>query len=397
MYSDLKKIQDINLTNKTVIVRTEYDVPLEDGEVLDETRIKASVKTIEYLLKENCKVVLLSHLGRPKGEESDELSLMPVRFALGRLLDKPIKFAHIDACENSIKFMEQGEILLLENVRFHEEETSSDPKVREEFIKPLAGIADLYVNDAFGEYREHASVYELPKLMDSYAGFHLQKEIEDLNKLIEKAVKPYVAVLGGKKVDTKIPVLKDLVTKVDKVIIGGAMAYTFLKAKGVNVGDSLIEENLVKDAKEIIKIAEKNKVEILLPIDHVAGKEISEDAKPVKVDSQEIPAGLAGLDIGQKTIELYSKEIENAKTVLWNGPMGVFEWEKFSKGTEKIGECIALSTSKDCYKVAAGGDTTYAMKLLRIKPKKFNHVSIGGGMTLKFLSGEKFPVLDILK
>lgn len=397
MYNDLKKIQDINITNKTVIVRAQFDVPLEDGEVQDETRIRACLKTIEHLLKENCKVVLISHLGRPKGEESDELSLMPVRFALGRLLDKPIKFAHIDACENSIKFMEQGEILLLENLRFHSEETSEDPKIREEFIKPLAGIGDIYVNDSFGVYREHASVLELPKMMDSYTGFHLQKEIEDLNKLKENVVKPYLAVLGGKKVNTKIPVLKDLVTKVDKVLLGGAIAYTFLKAKGVNVGDSLVEDSMVKEAKEILKIAEKNGVDILLPLDHVCGKEIDENAKPVKVDDQEIPNGLAGLDIGPKTMDLFRKEIENAKTILWNGPMGVFEWENFSTGTREVGEYIALSTSKDCYKVAAGGDTTYAMQLLRIKPKKFNHVSIGGGMTLKFLTDEKFSILDILK
>ncbi len=396
MYENIRKFQDENMNNKTVIVRVNFDVPMKGDEILDNSRIKASVKTIEDLLSKNCKVVLISHAGRPEGKPVDELSLMPARFELGKLLNKPVKFAHIDACENSIKFMEHGEVLLIENLRFSQSEESESEEERKEFLSSLADLCDFYVNDSFGVYREHASVYDLPKIMPSYAGYSLQSEIEALNKIGTDPESPYVAVIGGAKVDTKIPLLESLVEKVDSMIIGGAMAYTFLKAMDVEVGKSKVEEKSIKKAKSIIKKAEKNGVDILLPIDHIAGEEFDENTKAIEVPTQQIPKNLIGLDIGQNTLVQFREVIESAKTVLWNGPMGVFEWDKFNKGTEAVGEYIALSTPKDCYKVAGGADTSYAMQKLRIKPKRFNHVSIGGGMMLKYLSGDKFSVLDVL-
>ncbi|MCA9381393.1 phosphoglycerate kinase [Candidatus Dojkabacteria bacterium] len=396
MYNNIRKLSDANIKNKTVVVRVNFDVPINNGEITDNTRIASSVKTIEYLVNNNCKVVLISHMGRPEGEIVDDLSLMPARFELGKLLNKPIKFAHIDACENSIKFMEQGEILLLENLRFDKREESKKAKEREEFVQPLVDLCDVYINDSFGVYREHASVLELPKMLPSYAGFAMVKEIEALSKIDEEPESPYVAVIGGVKMDTKIPILKSLVKKVDTMLIGGAMAYTFLKAQGVEIGDSKFEKEHVKTAKEILKLAEKAKCEIILPIDHIAGKEFKENTKPIEIKTQQIPKGHWGLDIGPNTIKQFREIIESAKTILWNGPMGVFEWENFNKGTEAIGEYIALSTPKDAYKIAGGADTTYAMLKLRIKPKRFNHVSIGGGMMLNFLSGRKFKVLDVL-
>lgn len=396
MYKKIRKIQDADLKNKTVIVRVNFDVPLENGEIKDDTRIRSSIKTIGYLLKQNCKVVLISHAGRPEGEIVDDLSLMPMRFELGKLLEKPIKFAHINACENSIKFMEQGEVLLIENIRFFPEEESEKPAERKKYMQVLADLGDFYINESFGVYREHASVFELAKMLPSFAGFALQEEIESLNQLVENTESPYVAVIGGGKVDTKVPLIESLIEKIDTLIIGGAMAYTFLKAMGVETGKSLVEEKSVKKAAAILKKAKKAGVDVLLPIDHIAGKEFEENTKPIEVETQQIPKELYGLDIGPKTLVQFRETIEGAKTVLWNGPMGVFEWENFNKGTEAVGEYIAHSTPKDCFKVAGGADTTYAMQLLRIKPKRFNHVSIGGGMMLKYLNGDKFSVLDVL-
>jgi triosephosphate isomerase len=397
MLEDIRKLQDTDIVGKTVIVRANLDVPLDaNGEVRDLNRIKSVIPTLEHLIRNKCKIVLVAHLGRPNGEYVDEMSLMPVRFELGRELNKSLKFVSINECGNSIKFMEPGDILMLENIRFSPEEESLDPKVRKEFISKLANLADLFVNDDFGNYREHASVYDIAKMLPSFAGFHLQKEIEMLSLLRETPKKPYVAVIGGAKLDTKIPVLKSLVKKADKLLLGGAMAYTFLLAKGVKVGKSKVEENMLKTVEEILKIASENNCEVILPIDHIAAESFDENAKAIEVDTQDIPDNLMGMDIGPKTLILYREILEAAQTILWNGPMGVFEWENFNKGTEAIGEYIALATPKDAIKVAGGGDTIVAINMLKIKPKRFTHVSIGGGMMLKFLSGEHFPVLEVL-
>ncbi len=399
MTKKLRTLGKVNIEGKTVIVRANLDVPIENGEVKDDTRIKAAIPTLKYLIEKNCKIVLIGHLGRPEGKYVDELSLMPIRFELGRHLEKQIKFVNITNCENSIKFLEPKDILLLENVRFSPEEESSNSKTRQKFIEKLCKMGDIYVNDCFGLYRKHASVYELASCMKkSFAGFAMQAEIEALSKLRENPEKPYVAIIGGAKLDTKIDAIKSLVKEVDVLMLGGALAYTFMKAKGIKVGASKVEKEYLEEAAKIITLAEKHKCELLLPVDHIAGKEFNEKTKPIKIDTQDITdKDLMGLDIGPKTIELYQNKLSTAKSILWNGPLGVFEWSKFANGTQSIGDYITLSTSKDIFKVAGGGDTTYAINKLKIKSKRFDHISNGGGMMLEFLSGKKFEVLELLE
>lgn len=394
---NFRKITDVkDLAGKIVLVRANLDVPVNKGEIQDSFRIEAAAKTLQYLISQNAKVVIVGHLGRPKGKYVDDLSLMPIRFELGRRLAKQIKFANIEACANSIKFLENGDVLMLENIRFFESEESNDPKTRKKFIKQLTDLCDLYVNDCFALYRKHASVYEAAKLLPSYAGIQIIEEISKLSKLLEKPESPYIAVIGGAKLDTKIPILKKLASEVDKIIIGGAMAYTFLKSSGIEIGKSKIDESEIKTAKEILGIAKTNGVEIVLPVDHICAKEFSDNAEAIEVTTQSIPKDLMGMDIGSNTLVLFREIIESAKSILWNGPMGVFEFENFNKGTESIGEYIALSSPKNCYKVAGGGDTILAMNLLKIKFKRFDHVSTGGGMMLQFLAGDNFDILDIL-
>lgn len=386
-----------DLSGKVVVVRADLNVGITNGEVDNNFRIKKTIPTIKELIAKHARVVVLSHLGRPEGKYTDEYTLMPVRFELGKLLDMHIKFAHLSACKNSITFMENGEVLLLENVRFYPGETSEDPAEREKFVAELAELADYYVNDAFGAYRPHATTYELAKAFDNaIAGKLMVEEIEKLSILKENPEKPYVAVIGGVKIDTKVEILRALIHKADKVLIGGAMAYTFLAAKGIEVGTSKVETEMVDTAKKILEEAKDANCEILLPIDHVGAKEFSESAEAVVIDTQAIPAGLIGMDIGEKTMAAYLEIIQNARTILWNGPMGVFEWEQFARGTEAIGEYIGLTASRDAYKVVGGGDTITAMEKLRINFKNFNHVSTGGGAMLDFLAGEEFLVLQPL-
>lgn len=399
MFENLRKLQDIDVAQKTVVVRTNFDVPIKDGEVADSTRVQAAVETIQYLIEKECKVVLISHMGRPNGDRDDQFSLMPVRFELGKLLNTSIKFAHLDACENSIKFMEPGEILLIENLRFFEEEKSDDLESAKKFFAPLLELADIYVNDNFGLYRNHASVFALPQIMPSVAGFAIQHEIEALSQLKNDTESPFVAIIGGAKTDTKVPIIKSLIDDVDTIIIGGAIAYTFLKASGVNVGDSKIEKSKLEEAKEILDLAKKHNVDVRLPIDHITAKEFSEDADPLEVETQQIPNGKIGMDIGPKTLEMYREIIEGAKTIMWNGPMGVFEFEQFATGTESVGQFIALSAPRSAFKVAGGAETTMAINNLRIRQKRFNHISSGGGMMAEFIASDtedQFEVLQVL-
>ncbi len=393
----LKDITTAKLKSKTVIVRANLDVPITDGEVTDNTKLKAMVPTLELLLQNKCKIIIIGHLGRPNGEHVDSLSLMPVRFELGKILEKSIKFANMGACINSIKFMEAGEILMLENLRFHAEEESEDSELRLEFMKPLIEMGDIYINDCFGVYRKHASVYEIAQNMESYAGISMLNEVESMDKLIEQAEKPYVAIVGGAKLETKVPIIHSLVQKVDRLIIGGAMAYVFLKSMGHEIGKSKYDESSLKLAKEIIKLAKENKVELLLPVDHIVTSEFDKDSQFNIIENVEIPKDKMALDIGPKTIELFTSKLSDAHTILWNGPMGVFEWENFQEGTRAIAEFITLHTSKETFKVAGGGDTVSAIELLKIKKKRFDHISIGGGMMLEYLSGAKFDVLEILR
>lgn len=386
-----------DLSGKVVVVRADLNVGITNGEVDNNFRIKKTIPTIKELIAKHARVVVLSHLGRPEGKYADEYTLMPVRFELGKLLDMHIKFAHLSACKNSITFMENGEVLLIENVRFYPGETSEDATEREKFVAELAELADYYVNDAFGAYRPHATTYELAKAFDNaIAGRLMVEEIEKLSILKENPEKPYVAVIGGVKIDTKVEILRALIHKADKVLIGGAMAYTFLSAQGIEVGASKVETEMVDTAKMILEEAKGANCEIMLPIDHVAAKEFKEDAEAIVIDTQAIPADLIGMDIGEKTMAAYLEVIQNARTILWNGPMGVFEWEQFARGTEAIGEYIGLTASREAYKVVGGGDTITAMEKLRINFKNFNHVSTGGGAMLDFLAGEEFLVLQPL-
>ncbi len=395
MYENLVKIQDLDLKNKTVVVRANYDVQVQNDEIIDTTPIQASVKTIEHLLQNNCKIVLISHLGSPNGEVDDGLSLMPVRFELGRILNKPIKFAHIHACENSIKFMEQGEILLLENVKFHTEEESEDIKVRKQFVEVLGKLADVYVYDAFGVEGQLASINDLAKMSKiAAAGFSTQKEIENITRLIKKSESPFVSILGGEASEEKFAALNKLVTLSDTILFGGEIANAFLKAQKVSIGKNEISTEQVKMAKEIIEVAKAKGCEIVLPVDHLGAKEMSESAEILEINTQQIPDNLFTLDLGPRTLLNYREIIEAAKTVFWFGVMGEFKWENANKGTEAIGEYIALSTPKDCFKFAGGSETTLAMNLLKIKQKRFTHTSIGDKMLLKVLSGEKFRILD---
>lgn len=398
---NLRTVEDLgDLQGKTVILRADLDAPVENGEVVNNYRIKRSTKTIEYLTKQGAKVVVVAHMGRPQSKDyEDELSLMPVRFELSKLLDTHIKFAHVHTSRNSIIFMEDGEVLLLENVRFNPGETSEDKEDRQELIAELVELGDYYVNDAFASYRPAASTIELAEAFGENAviGMHYKEELERLSKLKENQEQPYVAVIGGAKLDTKIKVLKQIVTEADYVLLGGAMAYTFLQALGVSVGDSKVETAQVDTAKEIMTIAKEHKCELMLPVDHICAKKFQEDAEVIEVDTQQIPEGLIGMDIGEHTRGAYLEKLKNAKTILWNGPMGVFEWQNFSKGTESVGEYIALSAPDEAYKVAGGGDTVAAMDKLRINLRNFDHVSTGGGAMLTYLAGEDLPTLSPLQ
>ncbi|BCX14008.1 MAG: hypothetical protein KatS3mg085_540 [Candidatus Dojkabacteria bacterium] len=392
-----RKLTDADIKGKTVVVRANLDVPLDEyGEIVDDTRIKASIPTYEYLLKQNCKIVVIGHLGRPNGKYVDELSLFPVRFALGKLLGIQIKFTQLESCANSIKYMNPGEITMIENLRFDPREESKNENERREYLKILTELCDVYVNDCFGVYKKHASVYDLPQMMESYAGFSIINEVENLNKLKEESKSPFVGIFGGAKIEDKIPVIEKFLNKVDTILLGGAMAYTFLKAQDINVGKSKTQDDLLDVARDILTKAQNSKTEIILPIDHLASDSFDSEAKVIEIQNQNIPDNLVGMDIGPKTTVMYREIIESAQTVLWNGPMGVFEFENFNKGTESIGEFIALGTPKGAYKVAGGGDTILAMQKLKIKPSRFNHVSVGGGMMMQFLSNDELEVLKIL-
>lgn len=396
---NLRTLEDLgDIRGQNVALVTNLDVPVAGEEVTNNFRIRAAIPTIKWLTEKGARVIIISHLGRPNGKYEDDMSMMPVRFELGKLLDTHIKFAHIHNCRNSVIFMEDGEVLLLENIRFHPGELSEKESERKEMVKELGELCKVYVNDAFASYRPSACTYDLALMIENRAaGLLMQKEVEKLTELNSDIQRPYVAVIGGVKLDTKIEILEDLVKKADKILLGGAMAYTFLKAQGIAVGNSKVEEDKIDLAKKILDEAKKSECEILLPIDHIGAREFTEDAVPVEIDTQQIPNDLIGLDIGERTLSNYLHIIESARTILWNGPMGVFEWKKFSRGTEAIGEYIGLSASADAFKIAGGGDTVTAMDMLKVNMKNFDHVSTGGGAMLDFLVGKEFPTLEPLK
>ncbi len=389
-----KTIEDIQVAGKKVLVRVDFNVPLtEDGKVADDKRIVAALPTIQYLLAHNAKVILCSHLGRPKGQVNPKYSLAPVGEKLAELLpDTQIWFAEDtigESAKAAIADMKEGEIVLLENTRFHKEEEKNDP----EFAKALASLADIFVSDAFGTvHRAHASTVGVADYIPAVAGYLIGKELRIMGEALDNPVRPFVAILGGAKVADKIGVIKNLLTKCDSLIIGGGMAYTFFKAKGYEIGDSLLDADSIDLAKDLMKEAEERGVNLLLPIDTVVAKEFAADAEHKTVASNEIPAGWQGLDIGEKTIELFRETILKAKTVVWNGPMGVFEFPAFAVGTKAIAQACA-----DCEgtTIVGGGDSASAVKKLGYADK-ITHISTGGGASLEFLEGKVLPGVAVL-
>lgn len=385
-------VKDIDVAGKKVLVRCDFNVPLKDGVITNDKRIVAALPTINYLRDKGAKVILCSHLGRPKGEWLSEFSLAPVAKRLSELLGCEVRMSKDvigeDAKEisNTIK---DGEVALLENVRYYKEETKNDPQ----FAKELASLAEIFVNDAFGTaHRAHASTAGVSDYLPAVCGFLIQKEIEVMGKALDDPERPFVAVLGGAKVSDKIGVITNLLDKVDTLIVGGAMAYTFLKAKGKNVGTSLCEDDKLELAKELLSKANEKGVALLLPVDHIAADKFDENAEPVSVESEDIPDGLMGMDIGPKTIDLFKSAIVNAKTVIWNGPMGVFEFKNFANGTFAVANAIA---DTPCVSIIGGGDSVAAVTKLGFADK-MTHISTGGGASLEFLEGLELPGIAAL-
>lgn len=390
-----KVITDLDVNSKRVIVRVDFNVPMsktEEGKITDNARIVAALPTIKYLIENNAKVILLSHLGRPKGEAKKEFSLAPVAKELSKLLNKDVKFLQSnlvvdDNVKTEVLKLKDGEVALLENTRFRNEET----KNIDDFSKELAELGDLYINDAFGtSHRAHCSNVGLCKFLPSAVGFLVEKEISIMGKALSNPERPFVAILGGAKVSDKITVIENLIEKVDSIIIGGGMAFTFLKSLGYSVGKSLLEDDKVDFAKELIEKAKSKNVKILLPIDVVVSKEFSNDSEFKIVNIDSIGDDYMGLDIGEKTVKLFSDEISNAKTVVWNGPMGVFEMSNFAKGTFEIAKAIAES---EAISIIGGGDSASAAEKSGYKDK-ITHISTGGGASLEFLEGKILPGID---
>ncbi len=388
-----KTVKDIDVKSKRVIVRVDFNVPLDEGRnITDDSRIKGALPTIQYLIDNDVKIILMSHLGRPKGKVKDELSLAPVAKRLGELLKKDVK--KLDDCvgetiAKAISAMQPKDVILLENLRFHPEEEANDPA----FAKQLASFADIFVNDAFGTcHRAHASTEGITKYLPSVAGFLVSKEIEYFEKVTKNPDKPYVAILGGAKVSDKIDVISNLMNKVDAILIGGAMAYTFLKSEGIGIGNSKLETDKVDLAKEILEKAKSKNVKILLPSDHIVAEEIDAAAKTETTKDRVIPEGKIGLDIGPKTIKEFEEVLKNAKTVVWNGPVGFFEVKPFSKGTEELARFLANASLTT---IIGGGDTAAAINELGLG-KEMSHISTGGGASLEYLEGKTLPGIAAL-
>ena len=393
-----KTVKDLDVKGKKVLVRVDFNVPLSkknNEEIADDTRIKAALPTIDYLLENDAKVILMSHLGRPKGEAKPEFALKPVADWLeNHYKDKFHFFPSPEVVDDKVKEevanLKEGEVCLIENTRYVAGETKNDP----EFAKKLASLADLYVNDAFGtSHRAHASNVGVASILPSAVGFLIEKEIDVMGKALEAPEHPFVSILGGAKVSDKIGVIENLITKVDTILIGGGMAYTFLKAQGKEIGKSLLEEDKMDLSLELIKKAEENNVEILLPVDVVIADEIKSGVETEVVDIDSIPEDKEALDIGPKTAELFASKIKNAKTVVWNGPMGVFEVKEFANGTNKVAESLAES---DAITIVGGGDSALAIELAGLKDK-ITHVSTGGGASLEFLEGKDLPGISSIE
>lgn len=385
---DKKSIRDVEWTGKKAFCRVDFNVPMQDGQITDDTRIRAALPTIEYLVENGAKVILASHLGRPKGQVVEQLRLTAVAKRLSELIGKDVAKTDTAVGEEvneAIANMNDGDILLLENVRFYPGEEKNDP----ELAKQFAALADVYVNDAFGAaHRAHASTEGVAHHLPAVAGFLMEKELEVLGKALSNPERPFTAIIGGAKVKDKIGVIDHLLDKVDNLIIGGGLAYTFIKAKGYEIGNSLLEEDKIELAQQFMKKADERGVKFYMPVDAIVAEEISEDATTQVVDIDSIPSDAMGLDIGPKTIDTYREVILNSKLIIWNGPMGVFEMEPFATGTKSV--AIALADAKDAYTVIGGGDSAAAVEKFELA-EQMSHISTGGGASLEFMEGKQLP------
>jgi phosphoglycerate kinase len=387
-------IKDLDVDGKKVLLRADFNVPLDDKRnITDKTRIVAELPTIKYLLDHNAKLIICSHLGRPKGEVKPELSLAPVAKELSKELGRDVKLASDIVGESAKSLtanMKDGDVVLLENVRFDPREEKNDP----EFAKELASLADVYVNDAFGTcHRAHASTAGVASYLPAGVGFLIEKELKALGDALNNPRRPFVGILGGAKVSTKIGVIDALLDKVDTLLIGGGMAYTFYKSMGYGVGNSMCELDKLDLAKSLMEKAKAKGVKMLIPVDNVVGKEFKPDTESKVVAYNEIPDGWEGFDIGPKTIELYKKELQGAKTVLWNGPVGLFEFDQFAVGTNEIAKCLA--NLEDCTTIIGGGDSAAAVTKAGLADK-MTHISTGGGASLEFIEGKKLPGIECI-
>lgn len=388
-----------DLAGKKVFVRSDFNVPLDENKVItDDGRIKAALPTINRLLEAGAKVIVAAHLGRPKGKVNPDFSLAPVAKRLGELLGKDVKLAADtvgDSAKELTAAMNDGDVVLLENVRFDPRESSKDDAEREALAKEYAALADAFVSDGFGVvHRKQASVYDIAKELPSAAGELVFKEIDSLSKATKDPQRPYTVVLGGSKVSDKLGVIENLLDKADRLLIGGGMAYTFMKAQGNEVGKSLLEEDFIEKASEYLKKAKENGVELMLPVDNVTAPEFAADAPASVHETGSMPEGEMGLDIGPETRKQYTQAIAESKTVVWNGPMGVFEFEAFADGTKAVAQAMQ---DADGFTIVGGGDSAAAVRTLGFDEEKFNHISTGGGASLEFLEGKTLPGIAVLE
>ncbi|MEU6728922.1 phosphoglycerate kinase [Nonomuraea wenchangensis] len=394
----MRTLDDLDVKGRRVLVRADLNVPLDGETITDDGRIRASVPTIKALAGRGARVVVCAHLGRPKGQVNPKYSLRPVAARLGELLGQDVAFATDvvgDSARATVEALQDGQVALLENLRFEPGEDSKDDAARGAFAEKLAGLAELYVGDGFGAvHRKHASVYDVPRILPHAAGGLIVAEVEVLRKLTEQPERPYVVVLGGAKVSDKLGVIANLLTKVDRLLIGGGMAYTFLKAQGHEVGRSLLQEDQLDQVRGFLAEAAERGVELVLPVDVLAATEFAADAEHEAVEATAIPADREGLDIGPKTRELFAAKLADAKTVFWNGPMGVFEFDAFSGGTRAVAEALIASGA---FTVVGGGDSAAAVRRLGLPEDGFSHISTGGGASLEYLEGKTLPGLAALE
>ncbi len=389
-----KTLKDIDVKNKKVLVRCDFNVPLDkDGNIADDTRITSSLPTINYILEKGGALILMSHLGRPKGEANKKYSLLPVAKRLSELLGKEVIFEVSDTVvDNNVKTaassLKPGDVMLLENTRFRKEEEKNE----EQFSKELASLGNMYVNDAFGTaHRAHASNAGVCRYLPSAVGFLVEKEIEIMENALNNPKRPFTAILGGAKVSDKIAVIENLINIADNILIGGGMAYTFLKSMGYSTGKSLLENEKVELAGELIKKAKNKNIKLILPVDTVVAKEFKNDTEFFTVGSDKIPENFIGVDIGEKTAEMFSKVIKESKTIIWNGPLGVFEMDNFAKGTNFVAQCIA--ENKEAVSIIGGGDSAAAVEKAGLA-SEMTHISTGGGASLEFLEGKVLPGIE---